>query len=97
MEAYIKESFYGDDKGREKIRLAFDGALLDAVLDRYGEKSGLKPAGKGQFRIVVTETADSDFFSWLFRFGTGARILSPRHVAEQYREQARAVFKSHKK
>lgn len=97
LEEYAEKVFPAADGQREKLRLEFQGELLDAVIDRFGEDVEVKLAGKDKFRITRMETVGPDFYSWLFRFGTGMKVLSPRHVAEQYREKARAVFKAYKK
>lgn len=97
LEDYIKMNFTGKANGKEKIRLEFDSGLLGEVLDRFGGDMDIKSAGKDKFRIVILETADPEFYSWLFRYGTGVKVLAPKHVAEAYRERARAVFKAHKK
>ena len=96
-EESVMEGVAADGGQKEKLRLEFQGDLLDAVIDRFGEDVEVKSAGKDKFRVTRTETVGPEFFSWLFRFGTGVKVLSPRHVAEQYREKARAVFKAYKK
>lgn len=88
-------SMYGGQE--EVIRLEMDNKLLGVAIDRFGPDVNPKLVSGGKFRVNVKVAVSPTFFSWLFNFGTDIKIISPKSVAEQYREKAKAIAKAYKK
>ena len=61
---------------RETVRLRFDRALINVVMDRFGADGHIHPDGE---RIAVTAPVEvgPTFYGWLFQFGAQAEIVSP--------------------
>lgn len=93
---YGKKTFsmYG---GEEKdICLEFKNNLLGVVVDRFGSNIYIAKANEDSFRINVNVAVSPTFYSWLFNFGTDVKIISPKSVANEFREKAKAVSKYYK-
>ncbi len=54
----------------------------------------LIPDGDGHFTVTAKIVVSSQFFAWLFGFGTRAQILSPASVAEAYRQALREALEA---
>ena len=67
------------------VTLEFEPRLVGAFIDRFGKEPTLIKAGdslRASVRVMVSPT----FFSWVFSFGGGVRIVAPEQVREAYRE-----------
>ena len=49
--------------------------------------TALVPDGDAHFVVTAEVAVSPQFFSWIFGFGSEARILSPQPVVEQMKEQ----------
>lgn len=74
-----------------ELEVQFDNSLAEVVLDRFGDSVFLEDRKDGTFAATLRVKVSPIFFGWLMNFGTQARILSPRDVAEEYGRAAKAV------
>lgn len=86
----------GKERVEEKVTLEFSTAWLPAVTERFGPNLKTEQAGKNRLRAVLRTETGSEFFAWLFSQGTEVRLVSPKRLAEQFRERAKALAKLYK-
>ena len=82
---YVGSMFRMYNTGREKVTLACDNDLMDAMIDRFGTDVKVTENRETEFVIEVEIAVNHVFYSWVFGFGERVRILSPLFVAERYR------------
>ncbi len=93
---YSKRMF-GMFGGQEKtVRIRFANRLIGPVIDRFGKDIFLTPGGDGHFEATVPVEVSPQFFSWLFGFGTEAKIVAPREVADEFAELAKKIIDFYK-
>lgn len=82
------ESVFSMFGGEEKhVTLLCEEGLLDTMIDRFGTKGVTYLKEKdGFFTVSVDLEVSGTFFAWLCQFGTRAKILYPKEVAEQYKK-----------
>ena len=82
--------FGGEEK---KVRLKFGNALVGVMIDRFGRDINIMPSKEeGYSETSVDVVVSGQFFGWIFALGSGASILSPKDVAEEYRNRAREII-----
>ncbi|MBQ5310848.1 MAG: WYL domain-containing protein [Oscillospiraceae bacterium] len=75
-----------------KVKLRFDNALANAVLDRFGADTMMIPSGGGSFTVNVDIIPSAPFYGWICSFGDMAEILSPDSVRDGFREHIARVM-----
>ena len=77
---------FGMYGGREEIvTIQFPNELVGVVLDRFGKEISLQKKSDKEFAIHVKVAVSGQFFGWLAGIGKNAKLVSPEHVREQYR------------
>lgn len=76
---------------REKVSLQFSKDLLSIVYDRLGTDIEIDRITDSTFRVAAEVEVSPEFFGWLFRMGTGAKVLTPLHVAQRMKKWAKDV------
>ena len=72
--------------GREEtVTLLFENSLIGVVMDRFGREASIRKRDEAHFSVRVRVAVSGQFFGWMTGLGTGARILAPESVAEDYR------------
>lgn len=67
------------------VEIRFANGLLDAVVDRFGTKDVQYSRVDGDHFSITTRIDVSDqFFGWLVGIGSGAKILYPEEVIEEF-------------
>lgn len=69
----------------ETVKLRFHRDLVNVVIDRFGRDVMLIPDGDDYFVFTAEVAASPMFLSWVIGFGSKAKILYPRRVADQCR------------
>lgn len=91
MGEYARKTF-GMFTGEEtSVQLRFENDLVGAVLDRLGREVMLIPDGESHFTVRTDVIVSPQFFAWVCGFGTGAKILEPKSVAEQMQRHIAGV------
>lgn len=86
----------GQGEQEEKITLEFSSDLLGEIVERFGADIMAESAGKNKLRVTLRTVLGADFFAWLFSLGTDVKLVSPKKLAEQFRERAKAAAKLYK-
>lgn len=98
LETYTKTHFGMYSGVGENVTIRFTNDLLDAVVDRFGTKDVIyRECDKNHFEITTRVHVSPPFYGWVFGFGNKAKILSPAHVVEKYKEYLKKVFDMHEK
>jgi predicted DNA-binding transcriptional regulator YafY len=74
------QMFAGD---KVEVKMRFHRSLLNVVVDRFGRDVMLIPDGPDHFTFLAPVVVSPMFLSWIIGFGSMAKILHPRSVAEQ--------------
>ncbi len=68
------------------VRLRCRNDLAGAVMDRFGKDITLFPY-ENYFEVTVKAAVSPWFLSWVFGFGGGIEIVSPKQVRDYYRNE----------
>lgn len=91
MALYSKKVF-GMFGGEEKtVKIRFRNEFAGAVIDRFGRDAMIIPGNDGYFTVRISAFVSPLFYSWVFGFGDGARIIEPPEVAQRFAEMIREV------
>ncbi len=74
------------------VRLECRNDLMKYVMDRFGEKVRTDARDDGYFVASIEVALSPNFYAWVFRFGGGMKILSPKKAVEEMRGMAEAVL-----
>ncbi len=86
----------GHSRQEEKIVLEFPAEFLGPVAEHFGPGFSAEPVGKNRLRAALQAEVGPEFFSWLFSYGTEIKLVSPKKLAERFRERAKMVAKLYK-
>lgn len=90
MAVYSKKLFgmYNGEITRVVLNCRKD--LTNAVIDRFGFDVFFEVTENGEsFNVTVEVALSPVFYSWVFTFGGGIKILSPSFAAEELKDMAR--------
>lgn len=97
MAVYSKKVF-GMFGGEEKtVTIRFADEFAGAVIDRFGRDAMIIPGKDGYFTVRVNAFISPLFYSWVFGFGMGAKIISPSEVADEFAQMVRDVCMEYEK
>ena len=74
------------------MELKCENALMNAVVDRFGEGVQTQKADCTHFIAVVEVSVSPTFFAWVFTYGGKVEILSPPTVKQAYKERLIAAL-----
>ena len=74
--APIFDMFEGPE--RVSVKLEVKNELAKYIVDRFGTKLNTKQISDDRFTVVVDVSLSPTFYAWVFQFGGGMRILSPK-------------------
>lgn len=88
---YVKTIFDMYNGRTGTVRLRFDRALTNVVIDRFGADAHIRPDGDS---VVVTAPVEvgPTFFGWLAQFGPQAELLSPEDVRQEFAAHCRTTL-----
>ena len=81
---YIKETFHMKGGEAAEIVLTFDGEVMDAMVDRFGQDMEITHINKSEYRAKVNVQVNNIFFAWVFGFEGKVRISAPTAIQTQY-------------
>ena len=61
--------------------------LVGVVIDRFGKDITIRKKDEETFIAQVNVAVSRQFFGWMFAIGEGLRIISPKPVVAQMREE----------
>lgn len=82
-EAVLDYDYSVEEIRTEKISMEFDKDLLPLIYERFGRSVHIDKETDTTFHIVHETEVSSEFFSWIFSLGTGAKLLSPLYVTQR--------------
>ncbi len=83
---------YDDGVSEQTVTLLSENKLMQNVIDKFGEEIETNIVDDEHFSAKVTVRPSRTFFSWVFGFCGGIRILSPQSVRRDYEELLRRVL-----
>lgn len=89
-------SMYGGEE--MQVRMQFNNKLLDTVIEQFGTGSDVfyGYSDKKNFFVSTKVEVSTQFYSWLSRFGTQVKIISPQEVVEGYTQYLQNIVNSYK-
>lgn len=84
--APIFDMFEGSE--RVSVKLEVKNELAKYIADRFGTKIKTKQISDDRFTVVVDVSLSPTFYAWVFQFGGGMRILSPKKAVNEIMEMA---------
>ena len=91
LEDYALSHFGMFEGDREHVTMRFASHLLDAVVDRFGTDAVYNKVDSKHFSVTVSVAVSKQFYGWLCGFGNMVKILSPSHIADDYKAHLQKV------
>ncbi len=91
---YMNATFSMFSGETEETTLKFHKTLINAVLDRFGNRIPINRIDENYFSVTVNVRAEPPFFAWLFQFGSKASIVSPPGLRKKYADMLESVMGS---
>ena len=88
---------YDGDLPETKVTLLCENALMQNVLDRFGEETETEVVDAKSFRAAVNVVPSSTFFGWIFQYQGGILIESPESVQSEYDRVLKEIGKKQRK
>ena len=95
MAEYARKSFGMFGGKEEHVKLLVDNSLAGVIIDRFGKSVMMVPADEGHFTAHVTVMVSSQFLGWIFSLGEQVKILGPKSVAEQMKEEGERLLRQY--
>ena len=74
------------------VQLKCENALMDDIIDRFGEQVQTAIFDSGHFTATVEVSVSPTFYAWVFTYGGQIEILSPQRVKKEYAERLQAAL-----
>ena len=87
---------YDGGIAEQAIVIACDNNLMQNVVDKFGEEIETDILNEETFTAKVVVRPSRTFFSWVFGFCGGIRIMEPKDVREKYEELLNDVLSKQK-
>lgn len=84
--AYAKKHFNMFTGEMKTVTLSCRASLINAVIDRFGEKAVIIPENDEYFTLKADVNVSPAFFSWVFMFGGDMKITAPSEVAAEFKQ-----------
>lgn len=75
----------------ETATLRCSNALMDAIIDRFGEDVSVIQRDENTFTVAVEVAQSPTFFAWVFTYSGEMEILAPESMRQAYRKRLRAA------
>lgn len=83
---------YDGGIAEQEVVLSCDNKLMQNVVDKFGEEIETDILNEDTFSAKVVVRPSRTFFSWIFGFCGGIRILEPASVREEYEQLLQDVL-----
>ena len=67
-----------------EVELLVENALMNSIIDRFGEKVKTEIVDDDHFKVIVTVSLSSTFYGWLFASKGKIRILRPKEAIDEF-------------
>ena len=89
---YSRKIFEMFDGETAHVMMECRTEFMKYVIDRFGEDVDTSRLSDEKFVASVDVALSPTFYSWVFQFGGGIRIISPKPAVEKMHEMAEAVL-----
>ena len=91
---YCKKALwmYDGDLEEQEVILLSENKHMISLIDRFGGEIPVYVVDDQHFRAIVKVIPSYTFFSWVFQFYGGIRIIGPASVKKDYEEMLRTVM-----
>ncbi len=98
MENYTNRVFSMFGGEEMHLKMQFDNKLLDTVIEQFGTGSDVfyGYSDEKHFFISTKVEVSSQFYSWLCRFGTQVKLISPQEAVDGFTEYLQKITDSYK-
>ena len=93
LAAYSNQTFGMFGGKEEVVVMTFPESLVGLVIDRFGKEVPVRKEKEGKIRVRTKLAVSHQFFGWLAGIGKDAKIVSPEHVREEYRNYLEEIIK----
>lgn len=91
------KQFFSDAQGQlMEVELLCKNAVLDSILERFGEKTPVTHVSKDLFRVMISVVVNEEFIGWLLGFGADMKVNGPPKLVEWVKRQVNTVEKLYK-
>lgn len=88
---------FGMFGGREEtLRLEFENRFVGVVIDHFGTDVMIHRKDEEHFTTLVRVNVSSQFMGWLAGLGTGAEIIAPERVRNEYKAFLRRALEKYR-
>lgn len=84
---YVKKNFSMFGGTEERVKLLMENQLAGVVMDRFGKDISMIPVDDNHFTVSVDVAVSRQFISWVFALGNGAKVVGPKNVMKQVKEE----------
>jgi len=95
LEDYSKpifDMFEGTERVEVKLEVRND--LAKYIVDRFGTKLKTERVNGDRFAVTVEVSLSPTFYAWVFQFGGGIRILSPKKAVDEIINMSQQLIKT---
>lgn len=98
IENYTHRAFSMYSGKEMKVKLVFENKLLDTVIEQFGTGSNVFYGYEDDKHFFINANVEisSQFYSWLCRFGTQVKIITPDEVIKGYTKYLKEITNSYK-
>lgn len=96
MAVYAKKMFGMFGGIEENVRLECNNKLVGVIIDRFGKEAMIISTDSEHFRINVDVEVSQQFLAWIIGLGAGVKVISPEHVVEMMRTEAKRLMEQYK-
>lgn len=89
---YSQKTFSMYSGEEQQVTICFENHLMGVVIDRFGKDVDVRVRDKDHFSIRVSIEVSQTFFGWLTTLGSGAYIMAPESVKNQYVTHLKNIF-----
>lgn len=86
----IFDMFEGPERVEVKLEVRND--LAKYIVDRFGTKLETEQVSDDRFAVTVEVSLSPTFYAWVFQFGGGIRILSPKHAVSEIMDMTKRLI-----
>ncbi len=94
---YVSKTFNMFSGKPECTELRCKTAILEEMLDRFGEKVSIKKGDEGWFYIHDDVCINDGFASWVMQFGDSIEVMYPEELRNMIKEKSEKIMKLYRK
>ena len=84
MGEYSKKVFNMFTGEQKIVTILCENRLMNAVIDKFGDKISAIPYDEDHFTFKVEVSVSPTFFSWIFMFEGGMKVLAPEDICKKF-------------